>query len=117
MARMIDANALMKAMRVHTYMRTEWTPATAWGVPIVEAELIRHGHWVDVNGDGSLWRCSVCGEAQCCKSNYCGDCGAKMGTDWEEPEINPCRGCTDYDGQGGCKSNGGCGAKMDEVSE
>ena len=33
--------------------------------------------------------------------------------DVEEPEINPCRGCTDYDGQGGCKSNGGCGAKME----
>ena len=38
----------------------------------------RHGHWIDVNGDGSLWRCSVCGELQCCESNYCGDCGAKM---------------------------------------
>lgn len=38
----------------------------------------RHGHWIDVNGDGSLWRCSVCGETQCCNSNYCGDCGAKM---------------------------------------
>ena len=43
-----------------------------------DAEPIRHGHWVDVNGDGSLWRCSVCGETQCCDSNYCGDCGAKM---------------------------------------
>jgi hypothetical protein len=39
---------------------------------------VRHGHWIDVNGDGSLWRCSVCGETQCCASNYCGDCGAKM---------------------------------------
>lgn len=38
----------------------------------------RHGHWVDVNSDGSLWKCSVCGETQCCKSNYCGDCGAKI---------------------------------------
>jgi len=38
-------------------------------------------------------------------------------TGYEEPEINPCRGCDDYDGQGGCKSNGGCGAKMDEVTE
>ena len=45
---------------------------------IAEAEPVRHGHWIDVNGDGSLWRCSVCGETQCCKSNYCGDCGAKM---------------------------------------
>ena len=37
--------------------------------------------------------------------------------EWQEPEINHCRGCDDYDGQGGCKSNGGCGAKMDEVEE
>lgn len=29
--------------------------------------------------------------------------------EFEEPEINPCRGCEDYDGYGGCKSNGGCG--------
>ena len=21
---------------------------------------------------------------------------------WEEPEINPCRGCDDYDWHGGC---------------
>lgn len=25
-----------------------------------------------------------------------------------EPDINPCRGCDDYDGNGGCASEGGC---------
>lgn len=45
---------------------------------IIDYAPVRHGHWIDVNGDGSLWRCSVCGETQCCDSNYCGDCGAKM---------------------------------------
>ena len=40
MARMIDADALIKAMGVHTYMQTEWTHATAWGVPIVDAEPV-----------------------------------------------------------------------------
>ena len=44
----------------------------------VDAVPVKHGHWIDVNGDGSLWRCSVCGETQCCDSNYCGECGAKM---------------------------------------
>lgn len=24
-------------------------------------------------------------------------------------DINPCRGCEDYDAPDGCKSNGGCG--------
>lgn len=38
----------------------------------------------------------------------------RVETTQEESEINPCRGCEDYDGKGGCKSNGGCGAKMDE---
>ena len=41
-------------------------------------EPVKYGQWLDVNGDGSLWRCSVCGEAQCCYDNYCGNCGAKM---------------------------------------
>ena len=44
----------------------------------VVSKLNKHGHWIDVNGDGSLWRCSACGEAQCCYDNYCGNCGAKM---------------------------------------
>lgn len=42
MARMIDAEALAEAMGVKTLMQTEWTPATAWGVPIVDAvEVVR----------------------------------------------------------------------------
>lgn len=41
--------------------------------------------------------------------------GEKEEDAYEEPEINPCRGCEDYDGEGGCLSNGGCGVKMDEV--
>ena len=36
------------------------------------------GKWIDVNEDGSLFKCSECGELQCCRSNYCGECGAKM---------------------------------------
>lgn len=37
---------------------------------------------------------------------------------WEEPEINPCRGCEDYDGKGGCKSNGGCGREdLEDATE
>ena len=39
----------------------------------------RRGRWEDVNEDGTLYRCSVCGEMSCCKSLFCGDCGARMG--------------------------------------
>lgn len=51
-----------------------------WGKIILDAPTTdaEHRHWIDINGDGSLWKCSVCGETQCCNSNYCGDCGAKM---------------------------------------
>lgn len=36
------------------------------------------GEWIDVNGDGSLWRCSRCKDTACCNGNYCPTCGAKM---------------------------------------
>lgn len=36
---------------------------------------------------------------------------------FEEPEINPCRGCSDYDGRGGCISNGGCGERKDDETD
>lgn len=37
-----------------------------------------HGEWIDVNGDGSLWKCSNCNETSCCRGNFCSDCGASM---------------------------------------
>lgn len=36
------------------------------------------GEWIDVNGDGSLWRCSRCKDTACCNGNYCPTCGVKM---------------------------------------
>ena len=36
------------------------------------------GEWINVNGDGSLWKCSICGEQSCCRGKYCPDCGLKM---------------------------------------
>lgn len=75
--------------------------------------LVKHGHWNEEMGG---YVCSVCEGFSDFATNYCPHCGAKMEVDeWEEPEINPCRGCIDYDGKGGCKSNGGCGAEMNEV--
>lgn len=88
----------------------------------VEAEPVKHGRWIGKSLDDSLPKCSVCGNVRwggsldfCMKFiPYCERCGAKMDENiWEEPEINPCRGCEDYDGKGGCKSNGGCGVRMD----
>ena len=36
------------------------------------------GEGIDVNGDGSLWRCDQCKDTACCKGNFCPNCGAKM---------------------------------------
>ena len=43
-----------------------------------------HGEWVDVNGDGSLWRCSRCEDTACCNGNYCPTCGAQMKWGYDE---------------------------------
>ena len=38
----------------------------------------RRGQWIDVNGDGSVFKCSACCEISCCNNLFCGDCGARM---------------------------------------
>ena len=85
MARLIDADALAKAIGVHTYMQTEWTPTTAWGVPIVDAEPVKHGHWTETYDESQpiffkrRWACSSCGRTNTYgKPPFCMYCGAKM---------------------------------------
>lgn len=87
-------------------------------------DAVKPAHWeIDEKRYGNKDpHCSICraileGDADKCRNNYyCYHCGAKMDEDeWqepEEPEINPCRGCADYEGYGRCKSNGGCGADL-----
>lgn len=112
-------------------------------LPTVDAEPVRHGHWIGVSQTNMtileklffpsrVFKCSVCGNYLDFdgvnfgrgSANYCPNCGAKMSRDeenkYEEPEINPCRRCEDYDGKGRCLSHGGCGegreyAKMDNI--
>lgn len=45
---------------------------------------------------------------------FCSE-GERRKDDYEEPEINPCRGCEDYDGKGGCLSHGGCGERREDA--
>lgn len=89
---------------------------------------VNHGKWTEqkvthednrrstIIADWQSAKCSNCGKYHTTPYlyyfnyyNYCPRCGAKMDDDRKEPEINPCRGCDDYDGRGGCKSYGGCG--------
>ena len=84
----------------------------------------RRGRWVDgkrMGFDGTFYWFRQCSECLYEReddnpekdTNYCPNCGARMDGHFKEPEINPCRGCEDYDGKGGCISNGGCGARME----
>lgn len=106
----------------------------------VNTQLPKRGKWVEDTttyaGPGlSNYKCSLCGKI--CGTwkrglkpnelpNWCGNCGAKMNDSnvsnaldnaQDGPIITPCRGCSDYDGYGGCKSKGGCARAKMEVQE
>lgn len=53
-------------------------------IPAADVRPVVRGKWIDVNGDGSLFRCSVCKEDSCCNGNYCSPCGADMREDQQE---------------------------------
>ena len=89
--RLVDADALIKTLETQDYSNApntleEWTPQDMTNAeifdinnaPTVDAEPVKHGHWIDINENGSLWECSICGDRSCCCGNYCMECGAKM---------------------------------------
>lgn len=99
---------------------------------IIDFVPVKHGRW-SLSEDRYWKTCSECGaevdvsmglgiyidDIEVNEMNYCPFCGAKMDEeriedDYEEPEINPCRGCEDYDGKGGCLSCGGCGERRED---
>lgn len=80
--RQIDADAL-RLMKVeecagHTIeYAAGWKACVDWikTLPTVDAVPIRHGYWIDHDGQ---YECSECHNISCCKGNYCPDCGALM---------------------------------------
>lgn len=58
--------------------------------PTVDAEPIRHGHWIDGNDSIIVGTCSVCGwsvfigETNISGMPYCPNCGAKMDEEEEQ---------------------------------
>lgn len=50
-------------------------------VLLMDVQEVRHGHWININGTGIAFRCSVCGEMSCCNEAYCNECGARMDLD------------------------------------
>lgn len=81
-ARMIDADAL-RLMTVeecagHTIeYAAGWKACVDWikTLPTVDAVPVRHGYWIDRDGQ---YECSECHNISCCRANYCPDCGALM---------------------------------------
>lgn len=100
----------------------------------LQAHLPKRGEWIYHPKDAiemmfTLPKCSICGHESSDALNYCPNCGAKMNDSnasnalnaldnaQDGPIITPCRGCSDYDGYGGCKSKGGCARKLMEVQD
>ena len=63
-------------------------------VPSADVQLIKHGRWIDIHeyckmngyipsGMGNYSWCSECEKAEPKISNYCPNCGARMGGDTE----------------------------------
>ena len=51
--------------------------------PIIDAEPVRHGHWIDTTDEpyGEAFRpfiCSCCRNSACEDTDFCPNCGAKM---------------------------------------
>ena len=85
MPRLIDADALMDAMRdeeFQTFVPLDEIDSVIDKAPTINAEPVRHGRWIlvlaDKRGRGGVYNCTVCNGCRPIKSAYCPDCGAKM---------------------------------------
>lgn len=83
--RLIDANAVMRLIPYEEFnARMAITNA-----PTIEAEPIRHGHWIFIEADypvkDAFYICSKCAYSVGYDiHNYCPYCGAKMDEEGEE---------------------------------
>ena len=83
--KLIDADKLMKSLNPK---ESVWVglvlPELIDNAPTVEAEPVRHGHWVEAKYP--LFTCSECGatyQDTGYSYNYCPNCGAKMDLEQE----------------------------------
>lgn len=87
--RLIDADSLEECKEIMTTIDGESKYAVRMDdirnmptitIPTAELDTTNDfAEWIDVNGDGSIMKCSKCGEKVCCKgNNFCPNCGADM---------------------------------------
>lgn len=93
MSNLISREALMEYARNHIGHTIDCNDIARF--PAIDAEPVRHGHWVKCQGKSNIWYCSECGEKINYKQNRrtynipkvpvwqknkrCRCCGAKMG--------------------------------------
>lgn len=84
MPRLINADKLVEYKASGVLELTEWQKG--WNdaidtiiseVPIVKAEPVRYGKWLDAD-DGIDWTCSRCRHDAWANTPYCPNCGARM---------------------------------------
>ena len=128
-----DAAAAIEALQAELEKKRT---ADCWGCKCekLEPKQRKLGRWekakpkgVVVYSDGYA-ECSSCHETIWLGwgMNFCPHCGVQNriidpddydGAKMDGPIITPCRGCSDYDGYGGCKSKGGCARAKMEVQD
>lgn len=82
---LIDKATLLNKIATEVHYDTE-APLEAYGklmslinnAPTVDAEPVRHGHWVAEISDEEEYKCSECGDKEYYTCNYCPNCGARM---------------------------------------
>lgn len=75
-----EEREIIEAIKSMGYDRTDYPREKVSAVisMAIEALSERTGQWIDVNGDGSLWKCDQCNDTACCMGNFCLNCGADM---------------------------------------
>ena len=131
MPRLIDAENAYKVLSEHYHHKTpvqhEALKEALSRVPTVDAEPVRHGHWInhydDLFPEDSTIECSLCHEHYyelVTYENYCPNCGAKMQGDEDAKTntvINTGGAMSTRTNQRGMNYYPNCGAKMDEVED
>lgn len=55
-----------------------WCSQTPEGLPLMDLRERPKGEWIVQKGEPMPYICPFCNERNCCKGNYCPDCGADM---------------------------------------
>lgn len=87
MPRYIDADQIEKYVtrEDHGTPDERWRPEREFcaiidSIPTADVQEVKHGHWIEINSEMGIYRCSQCRETAVGQtgSHFCPNCGAKM---------------------------------------